>query len=368
MPSCSPIRSTTPRRLLLRCLPLAGAGLLAACTPSPPAEPESAPPRPALVVPVQMSTAGGLALVGEVRALRRAEPGFAVSGVVSDVLVRQGDRVQAGQVIARLDTAPLLAQRQAAQADEAKALAMREEARRRLARVEAAQAAGATSPGEAGAAQADLAAAESAWRAAKAQAELANWSLERATLRAPIDGTLGLRHLEPGQTAAPGAPAFAIDGGGRELVLLAPASLQVVAGQAVQLQRGAQRLPARVIQASARLEAGGVRRVVVSAPEEAVVGDTWSVQVSHTHRPAVLQVPARAVLRQAAPDTGTVLRLGPDGATVERVTVSLGRLQQDAIEVLSGLAPNDRIVLAGASGIQAGTRVKPVVVTPGAPS
>lgn len=368
MPSCSPLRSTPPRRLLLCWLPLLGTGLLAACTPSPPAAPEATPPRPALVVPVQVSTGGGPALVGEVRALRRAEPGFAVSGVVSDVLVRQGDRVHAGQVLARLDTAPLLAQRQAAQADEAKAVALRDEARRRLARVEAAQAAGATSPGEAGAAQADLASAESAWRAAKAQAELAAWSLERATLRAPIDGTVGLRHLEPGQTAAPGAPVFAIDGGGRELLLLAPASLRVVAGQTVQLHRAAQRLPARVIQASARLDLGGVRRVVVSAPEDAVVGDTWSVQVSDTHRPAVLQVPARAVLRQAAPDTGTVLRVGADGATVERVTVSLGRLHQDAIEVLSGLAPNDRIVLAGASGIQPGMRVKPVTVSAGAPS
>jgi RND family efflux transporter MFP subunit len=367
---CCSTRTAASRRppLLAVSLLSATCGLLAACAPSQPPVADSAAPRPALVVSVRESTDAGAPLTGEVRAVHRAEPGFAVAGVVTEVLVRAGERVRVGQVLARLDAAPFVAQRLAAQAEEAKAKAMHDEAGRRLARVEAAQAAGAVSPGEISAAGADVASALAALRAAKAQVDQATWSFEQATLRAGIAGTVGARHIEPGHTVAAGAPAFALDGAGRELVVLAPGDLHVVVGQAVQVQRAGQALPARVQQLATRRDVGGARRVTVSVPDDAVVGETWSVRLSDPTRPVVARVPARAVLRLAAPDTGTVLRLGGDGTTVERVTVTLGRLHQDTVEVLTGLAPSDRVVLAGASGIQPGTRVKPVSATPGAPS
>lgn len=300
--------------------------------------------------------------------MRRAEPGFAVAGVVEEVLVRPGDLVRTGQVMARLDPTPLMAQRAAALADEAKAQALLAEARRRLARVEAAHGAGATSPAEATGAQADLASAEAALRAAQAQRELASWSLDRATLRATLDGSVGARHIEPGQQVPAGSPAFAIDGPGRELVVVAPGALRLAPGQPVRLSLGGKEVPSRVLKAHARLDAGGTRRIYVSVPEDATVGATLSVLLPDPGKPGSLRVPLRAVARNVANGTGTVLRISADGATVERVTVTLGALQADTIEVLSGLARNDRVVVAGASGIGPGVRVKPVSPATGAAS
>lgn len=359
---------TGSRRHVLRWVACASPVLLVACAPAPPESKDSGPPRPALVVPVRTAIGLGPAYVGEVRALRRTEPGFAVGGVVAEVLVRPGDRVRVGQVLARLDATPLLAQRDAASAEETKARAQRDEARRRAARLDVAEGAGATSPGEAGAAKADLAAAEAAVQAAAAHRELAAWSWERATLRATMDGTVGARHIEPGQPVSPGTPALAIDGAGRELAVLVPGHQRVLVGQPARVSRAGESASVRVVQVASRLEAGGVRRIHLSVPEAASVGDTWAVQLSDPARPVTLQVPAGAVVRLAAADTGTVLRLATDGFTVERVTVSLGQVHQDAVEVLSGLSDKDRIVLAGASGIQPGTRVKPVLVGAGASS
>lgn len=356
------------RRQILRWFAAASPASLAACSRTTPVAPDATPPRPALVVPVRVSAGLGPAFVGEVRAVRRAEPGFAVNGVVADVLVRPGDSVRVGQVLARLDATPLLAQRQAAQAEEAKARALRDEARRRSARVDAAEAAGATSPGESGAARSELAAADAALRSASTQHELATWAWERATLRATIDGMVGARHVEPGQSVSAGTPAFAIDGTGRELAVLLPGQQRVSVGQAALVSRPGQSISARVLQVASRLDAGGLRRVHLSVPDDAAVGDTWAVQLTDPTRPVALQVPARAVVRLAAPDQGSVLRLAADGVTVERATVSLGQWHQDAVEVLSGLSDKDRIVLAGASGIQPGTRVKPVDAALGATS
>ena len=61
---------------------------------------------------------------GEIEARRGSELGFEGSGLVTEVLVDEGDRLEAGQVVARLDTARLLAQRQELIAQQAQAEAM----------------------------------------------------------------------------------------------------------------------------------------------------------------------------------------------------------------------------------------------------
>ena len=95
-------------------------------------------------------------------------------------------------------------------------------------------------------------------KAAQAQENNAQWSLDQAQLRAPFSGVVGVRHLEAGQTAGPGAPVLNIDGTGRELVLTAPATLPLKVGQAVTLTpaqadlQSAQALPSRVLRVASR--------------------------------------------------------------------------------------------------------------------
>lgn len=355
------------RHLQLR--PLAGPiaiaiGLLGTAGCSGPASTASAETvRPAFVTEVRSGAADTLQFVGEVRATQRAELAFPVSGRVASVAVEVGDTVRAGQVLAVLDLQPIQAQRSAALADLARAEAQWSEARQRLERVQSAQASDAVAAGELGAVQAEVRVAEAAARAATAQRDLADWSLQHATLRAPVAGVVASRSLEPGQAAGPGAPVLALDGSGRELSVLVPGRMAIKAGQPVQLRSDGADSVSRVLRVASRLEAGGVRRVFLTLPEGASVGSTWSVGLS-APRPgaaaAVAQIPLRAVLPEAAPGKGRVLRLAADGRTVQAVPVTLGALHGDSVEIVSGLAVGERVVVAGAAAIQPGTVVQPI--------
>lgn len=78
---------------------LACAAMLAGCA-SPASQPSPEGDAYAAVADVVIS------VTGEVLPVRRAELAFAASGITSEVLVREGERVSAGQVLAILDAAP----------------------------------------------------------------------------------------------------------------------------------------------------------------------------------------------------------------------------------------------------------------------
>ncbi len=357
------IRKTSPVAFIAAGLPLSALLVgLSACTGHT-ASQMTESVRPAFVAEVRPVGLDALRFVGEVRAAKRAEVSFPVSGRVAEVKVEAGDVVRAGQVLAVLDTAPLQAQWNAASADQARADAQLLEARNRLDRVRRAHAEGAVSAAELSGTEAEVNTAAAALRAAHAQKYLAKWSLDHATLRAPIAGVISARAIEPGLAVGPGAPALSIDGEGRELSALVPARLPVQPGQSVRLWGESGDQHSRVLRVSSRLEVGGVRRVYLSVPESASVGSTWSVSFARLGSDtgtSALQIPLRAVLPDSQQGQGRVLRLAKDGHTVESVQVRLGSLYGDAVEISSGLAAGERIVVAGASAIQPGTKVQPV--------
>ncbi|MRV71954.1 efflux RND transporter periplasmic adaptor subunit [Duganella sp. FT92W] len=322
------------------------------------------PPRPAYVVTVTPKAGAELEFVGEVRAVQRAELSFAVAGQVATVLVEPGDHVRPGQVLATLHPQQVAAQTATARSDLARAEAQLAEVRQRHDRIVAARASGAASAAELHAVQAELGSAEATLRSAHAQRDAADWSLEQARLRAPMDGTVSARHVEPGQGTGPGAPAFTLDGAGRELSVLVPGDQPAKAGQPALLRSGDVRLDGKVLRVASRLEAGGLRRVFLSVPERADVGSAWRVSLTANLPSAALQIPLRAV-QQSQQDRGHVLRVGADGHTVEQVTVRLGALHGDSVEIEDGLRQGDRVIVAGALSIQPGSKVAPFALPRG---
>lgn len=338
--------------------------LMAACAPQEPAAVAN-PVRPAYVALARSSSDAALTYVGEVRAARRAELSFPVSGRVANVLAEVGDNVRQGQIVASLDERPLQAQLAASQAEEQRAQAMAIEARQRLERLRPARQAQAASPAEWGSAELELATAEAALQSARAQREQASWSLENARLRSPIDGVIALRNIERGQAVGPGAAALAIDGTGRELSIHVPGNQRLVIGQPVTLQGQDGTHTSRVLRVAGRLDAGGVRQAWLAVPDAAAVGSTWSVAVQgqqDTTSAVGVQVPLRAIRASETPGTGSALRLGADGQTLEATTVTLGAVQGEWVEVHKGLAAGDRVVVAGAQVLQPGTKIQPVMV------
>lgn len=133
----------------------------------------------------------GLALAspGPVRAAEHALA-FAVSGVVAEIKVNVGDAVEAGQALAVLDTRPFLARKRAADAAVKATRTVLDLASLRLTQVQELFDALSTSAEQVEIATTAKAQATQAHEDAKAQAELAAWALERATLSAPFAATV----------------------------------------------------------------------------------------------------------------------------------------------------------------------------------
>lgn len=370
-----PQSSSARHPIALACLALVAAVAMSACSrPAPVAAPEAV--RPAYVVSVRDASASALPFVGEVRAAQRAELSFAVAGAVASVTAEVGDAVRRGQTLAVLDTRPLQAQLSAATADVQRAEAQLHEIRERQARIERAQQADAVSAAETGAVQLERQSAEAALRSAQAQRDHAAWSLANAELRAPIDGVVAQRTIERGQAAAPGLPVLVIDGAGRELVITVPGDLATSPGQAVTLRGNGVELGSQVLRVGGRLEAGGIRKVWLSVPAQAPVGSTWTASVQAKALPSgvasrtaaastpaaapTVQVPLRAVLPGTVDNTGSALRLAADGTTLESVSLQLGPVHGEWIDVSSGLKAGDRVVVAGALSLRPGQKVQPV--------
>ncbi|HJV71269.1 efflux RND transporter periplasmic adaptor subunit [Ideonella sp.] len=168
-------------------------------------------------------TRGDIALTvtanGTLQPTRSVNIGSELSGTVSEVLVDVNDRVKKGQVLVRLDTAKLADQvakseaaLQSAQAAVTQAAAATKEARLTLGRLEEVRRlSGGKLPSdtELDTARATLAKAEAAEASARAnvgqsQATLRTdrTNLDKASIRAPIDGVILTRAVDPGNAVA----------------------------------------------------------------------------------------------------------------------------------------------------------------------
>lgn len=156
---------------------------------------------------------------GTLQPTRSVSIGSELSGTVGDVLVDVNDRVKKGQVLVRLDTAKLTDQvaksqaaLQAAQAAASQAAAATQEAKTSLARLEQAhrlsggQLPAASELDTARATFAKAQASEASAMAGVAQAEATlrtdRTNLDKASIRAPIDGVILTRAVEPGNAVA----------------------------------------------------------------------------------------------------------------------------------------------------------------------
>ena len=153
---------------------------------------------------------------GALAAVTTVEVGSEISGLVDAVAVEANDRVQRGQVLATLDTERLRAEvtqaeatLTAARADRAQAEATREEQRLRTVRTERLAAQEYVAPQDLEAARAALDRAEAAVTSSESQIAVAEaalavarTTLRKASIRAPIDGLVLSRNVDPGQAVA----------------------------------------------------------------------------------------------------------------------------------------------------------------------
>lgn len=168
------------------------------------------------------------AFVGQLEPAQRTELAFELAGTITQVLVEEGDTVEAGQTIASLDTDLLQAERRRALASLEAMSAQAQLARLTNERQHALQARGFVSA-QAGDTTA-LGLAEVTARIAEVEASLAEIDirLEKARIKAPFAGRVAARHLDQGSNVSPGLAVVSVVESADALfrVGLAPAALQ----------------------------------------------------------------------------------------------------------------------------------------------
>ncbi|GAC1035473.1 triclosan efflux RND transporter adaptor protein TriA [Pseudomonas sp. No.117] len=300
---------------------------------------------------------------GDIQARVQAPLGFRVSGKISERLADVGDRVRAGQVLARLDPQDLRNNLAAAQAQ-----VEAQEARARLARIDFERQAallpkGYTSRSQYDQAQATLDGARSALQTATAQRDDARKQLGYTELRASAAGVLTARHAEAGQVVQAGAAIFDLAVSG-EL----DAVFDLYESLARELKLG-QTLPVS-LQAQPAVTTQGTLREI--APTVASSG-TVRVKVQLDQPPAGMtlgavvnaQVAGAAGQGFALPwtalngttDQPAAWRLNEDGR-VSLQPLRIERYTRDSIFVTEGLKAGDRVVVAGGQALSPGQRVE----------
>jgi RND family efflux transporter MFP subunit len=268
---------------------------------------------------------------------------------VVEVTVLEGATVRRGETLVRLDLRDLTAKRQQAEAGLADAEAQRDLARVNAARFRALFADSAAPKAQLEAAEAGLARAEAGVRAMTAGlAELAAVAAY-GDVRAPFDGVVSRRFVDPGAFVAPGAPMITVDKLGALRVTVTVPSAQVAslrAGQRVATTIEGDTATA-TIEGVAR-SAGGtytVNAVVANAGGRFRGGSAATLRLPAGERRALL-VPTAALHREG--DLVSVHRRTAQGdlMTVLRVGNAVG----DRTEVLGGLTAADRVVVPTATG------------------
>jgi len=334
---------------------------------------------------------------GRVVAVSRAQVGSAVTGVVLERRVQEGDRVQPGDILAMLRADDLEAsvreaeaalaqleqstrpQAQAAQRQaEAQLLQASREAERRrdlfqrqlIARESMEQAVQAETIARSAAEQArltagSLAAGRPNETAARERLAAARALLAKTTIRAEVAGTVLTRNAEPGDLVQPGRVLFEIarEGDTEVLVPLDEKNLEVLAlGQPAQCLADA--YPARPFEARVSFIAPSVdptrgtvevRLKVDPVPDFLRQDMTVSVNVETGRRDSAVVVPNDA-LGNVDGNTAELWRVVDGKARRERVQLGLRGLAMT--EITSGLETGDWILADARANLQPGDRVR----------
>ena len=181
-------------------------------------------PVAAVVSPEVREVVDLVVVSGRLRAVREAAVGVEISGTVEEALAREGDRVTAGQPLARVGLVDYTAQRDQAiarrdtsAADVTAAALTAAQARNDLKRTEELATRGVTSASELESGRnlaARLSASERAAQARLAEDEgsvrLLERQLEKRIVRAPFAGVITRRSVEPGQSVGPGTALYLV--------------------------------------------------------------------------------------------------------------------------------------------------------------
>ncbi|MGE0802141.1 MAG: efflux RND transporter periplasmic adaptor subunit [Lautropia sp.] len=358
------------RRLAGGGLAALAALLLAACSkPAPVAYEE--PPRPVRTTVIAATpVVDAWALAGEVRPRIEIRYGFRVGGRLIERKVEVGDRVVAGELLARLDPQDLQPQLDAQRAQQEAARTELALARAELARSERLRAGNFVSDANVDRQRAQVDAAKARLEAAAAQVNQARNSIGFQQLKADSAGVVTAIDAEAGQVVAVGQSVVRVaNAGDVEVVINVPEQSLGRVRAAKSWQVTLSGLPGRQWPAMLRelspaadpaSRTYAARLSLAGALDDVALGMS-AVATANGEAAAQIRVPLTALHSR---DGGAkVWIVDPASATVRARPIETGALLDDAVVVVKGLAGGETVVTAGANLLREGQKVRVAAAT-----
>jgi len=362
--------------LLLTGLLTVGAGAAAmknrkATAPAQPAQAKAPPSLEFLPADVAELKPGELRQVlllsGALRAVNQVPVKAKVAGEVREVLVREGETVKAGQVLAKIDASDYQARLeqargslQAARGQLAIAVKARDNNQALVAKGFISQNAFDNAASQYDIARANVDSAQGAL-------DVAQKALNDSVVRAPIAGMVASRSVQPGEKVAVDSRLLElVDLRQMELEAAVPTTdiLQLAPGQLaeVKLEGLPATLRGRIARINPAIQAGSrsvMTYIQIDNPQGLLkAGMFGQAQVTLTSKAGVLSVPQAAIQDQA----GSAIVYAIDNGTLRQRTVKLGMRGDDgngeAVEILDGLAPGALVVKSNLGKLPDGVKVR----------
>jgi RND family efflux transporter MFP subunit len=317
----------------------------------------------------------GPLITGSIQPDRRADLRAEVSAVVLAVLKENGQPVQKGDLLVRLDDTSIRDILAAAQEAERAATQATDQSERQFQRLKTLRESGMTSAQQMEDAEIRRNTTQSDLSAAKARVVQARQQLQRTEVRAPFEGIVAERKVSAGDTAQIG----------KELLkVMDPRSLRfegLVSSDAIQSIRAGQSVNFRVNGYAKQDFAGRVRLVAPTANPttrqvEVLVDITGEAPARlaglyaegrvEASSNTALVIPASALVREG--DKAWAWRL--QGNTIKKVALTLGErdTRRGDYVVMAGLADGDRLLRHPGPTLKDGQAVQPTTAAVAASS
>jgi membrane fusion protein (multidrug efflux system) len=339
------------------------------------------PPQALLLAPEDVLTlkpsavSAGPLITGSVQPDRRADLRAEISAVVLGVLKENGQAVQKGDLLVRLDDTAIRDSLVSAQEAERAAVQAFDQAERQHQRLKTLRESGMASAQQLEDAEIRRNTTQSDLSAAKARGVMARQQLQRTEVRAPFDGIVADRKVSAGDTAQVG----------KELLkVMDPRSLRfegLVSSDAIQSIRAGQAVTFRVNGYGSQDFAGRVRLVAptanpttrqvevlvdISGDAPARLAGLYAEGRVEASSASALVLPASALVREG--DKAWAWRVA--GGKLQKVALTVGErdLRRGDYVVTAGLADGDRLLRHPIGTLKDGQAVQASASATGAPA
>ena len=320
----------------------------------------------------------GVSISGSLKAVNSAVVKARVAGELQGLLLREGDFVKAGQVIARIESSEYSSRVRQAREQAESSRAQVNLARRQYDNNKALVDQGFISKTALDTSQANLNAAEATYRAALAGTEVAAKSVEDSVLKSPISGQVAQRLAQPGERVGIDSKIIEVVDLSRlelEASLSAQESMSLRVGQAAELQieGSRQAVTAKVARINPSAQAGSRSVLVYLSIDNA---DSHALPLRQglfaqgtldTARTPLLSVPVSAVRTDKPQPYAQVIENG----VVVHKTLELGQRGMaggEMVVAIQGLDEGAMVIRGDVGALREGTRVRFTSMAPATPA